>query len=334
VIETAEDGSATITFVDGTRFSLYASTLVVLDEFPGDAEKPAATTLVGLVRGTFGIIGGEHDRLAVDTPLGQLRSRRPGFGIGTVAFGVFTFAFLPEIKADSADIALLDNAILSHKDLRHGVFEIITKGEHPQRIIVDDPTETIILRARGSSIVVTESTNSPAQMAQLQNAYSDAYTHYIQGVNDPLVQQWQHAFAQPQSGTNGSGDPASILGLNLSGGNPLQNSGASILVVSTILDNAGTGGTNSPNLITGPPPPPPLVLSTPLTLSLSENVSDENASNPIKGVTIGPTSSPVVVSLTVLNGFLHVDDSSLPPGVTSITATTAATLSCRATLRR
>src|SRR5262249_32891524 len=39
---------------------------------------------------------------AVDTPLGQLRSRIPGFGIGTIALGIFTFAFLPEIKADSA----------------------------------------------------------------------------------------------------------------------------------------------------------------------------------------------------------------------------------------
>ena len=42
----------------------------------------------------------------------------------TFALGVFTFAFLPEIKADSAAIALLDNGILHHKDLKHGVFEI------------------------------------------------------------------------------------------------------------------------------------------------------------------------------------------------------------------
>jgi hypothetical protein len=92
-------------------------------------------------------------------------------------------------------------------------------------------------------------------MAQLQNAYSDAYTHYIQGLNDPVIQQWQHAFAQPQSGTNGSGDPASILGLNLGGGNPLQNGSGGIFVQPIILSNTGTGGTGGTDIIIPPPPP-------------------------------------------------------------------------------
>jgi hypothetical protein len=71
------------------------------------------------------------DRLAIDTPLGQLRSRIPGFGAGTVSLGIFTFAFLSEIKADSADIAFLDNGILSYRDLRYGVFEISPSRYRP-----------------------------------------------------------------------------------------------------------------------------------------------------------------------------------------------------------
>ncbi|MGN6748653.1 MAG: hypothetical protein ACTHJS_08675 [Xanthobacteraceae bacterium] len=321
VIETGIDGSVTIAFRDGTWLRLYADTRMELDELPCGGERLPASALVRIVRGRFDILDGDaaNERITIDTPLGQLRKRTPGFGAGTVAIGIFSFAFLPEVKADSADIALLDNGAINYDDLKHGVYEIITKGDHPERLLVDSTTHTFVLRFRGSSVSVSEVANTPLQMAQLQNAYSDAYAHYTQGLNDPFFQQWQHAFAQPQSGSNGSGDPASILSFHGGGGNPLLNGGGGIFVQPVILDNTGAGSGKGIEIIIPPPQPPPVVLTTPPTLSLSENVSDESASNPIKGVIIGPTSSPVVVSLTVLNGSLHVDDSSLPAGVTSIT---------------
>jgi len=257
VIETGADASASITFVDGTR----ASTLIELDEFPCRAERLPASALVRIVSGRFDIIDGKSaagDRITIDTPLGQLRSRRPGFGMGTVALGVFTFAFVPELRADGGDIALLDNGYIDYDDLKHGVYEIVTKGDHPQRIIVDSTTHTVVLRFRGSSVAVSEVTNTPAQMAQLENAYSDAYTHYMQGLSDPFVQQWQHAFSQPTTGPGGSSTSASILGLNGSGGlqGPILGGGV------IITGNGGTGGSSgsggsSGTIILGPPPPVP-----------------------------------------------------------------------------
>jgi FecR protein len=151
VIETGMQGSVTIAFVDGTQLRLHPGARIELYDFFFRPEKQSASTLARIVKGQFEFIGGKSavgDGLTIDTPVGELRSRSPGLGFGAVALGVFSFAFLPEVKADSADIALLDNGLIDYKDLKHGVFEIITKGEHPQRIIVDDPTQTVILRAR------------------------------------------------------------------------------------------------------------------------------------------------------------------------------------------
>ena len=229
-----------------------------------------------VTKGAFGFVGGKlaaADRLSIDTPLGQLRNRTSGFGIGTVALGIFTFAFVPELRAHSADIALLNNGLIDYKDLKHGVFEIITKGDHPQRIIVDDPTQTVILRARGSSITVTEVANSPAQMAQLQSAYSNAYSTYTQGLQDPFIQQWQHANAQPQSnpGGNGSGTSPTLLALNL-GGPPTGNNqpGSNINIGGNNGNNNNGGNSGGTGVITTVPEPG----------SLSWSQGGRTASNP------------------------------------------------------
>jgi hypothetical protein len=254
LVETAIDGSVTISLCDGTLLHLFAGARMAV----GGWQKPSSL-VVRMLSGQFEFIKGKSpagNRLTLDTPFGEVRSRTPGFGAGSVALGVFTFAFLPEAKADSADIAFLDNGVIDYKDLKHGVYEIVTKGINPQHIVVDDPTRTVILTARGSSITITEVTNSPVRMAQLQNAYSDAYANYTQGLNDPFFQQWQHAFAQPQSGPSGSGDPGSILALN---GN--NNGGPGFLFVPTLLSNSndlggGSGGTGSGTPIVIIPPPP------------------------------------------------------------------------------
>jgi hypothetical protein len=174
VIETGVDGAVAITFEDGTQLRLCAGTRAELNEFPHGAQEAPGSAPVYIVSGRFEFIDPKPaaaDHLTIGTPLGELRNRRPGFGAGTVALGIFTFAFIPELKADSADVALIDNGLIDYKALKHGIFEIITKGDNPQRIIVDDPMQTVILRARGSSVSISEVTNTPAQMAQLQNAY-------------------------------------------------------------------------------------------------------------------------------------------------------------------
>src|SRR5580698_7228908 len=173
VIETSDDGVIAIAFVDGSIFHLHPNGRIALDELNCDTENSSA--LIHLAKGAFGFIAGKlaaEGRLYIETPFGQLRNKAPAFGIGSLALGVFTFALVRELKADSADIAFLDNGTVDYKDLKHGVFEIVTKGDHPQVIIVDDPTQTIVLRPRGSGgVSIQEIANTPTEMARLGDAY-------------------------------------------------------------------------------------------------------------------------------------------------------------------
>ena len=224
ILETGDDGVVAIAFIDGTFLHLHPNGRVCLDEFNCHAENSSA--LIRIPKGVFGFIAGKlaaEGRLCVDTPLGQLRNRVPAFGIGSLALGVFTFALVRELKADSTDIAFLDNGTIDYKDLKHGVFEIVTKGDHPQVIIVDDPTQTIVLRPRGSGgVSIQEIANTPTEMARLGDAYSHAYSTYSEGIQDPFFQQWQHANAQPQStGAGGSSTSLALLSLQ---NNPEQGS--------------------------------------------------------------------------------------------------------------
>ena len=255
VVETGADGLAAIAFADGTTLQLFPDGLAVLDASAGD--KKSNSALVRVTKGLFGFIGGKlagDPAVVVDTPFGELRSRGPAIGIGSVALGVFTFAFIRELQADSAHVSFVDYRPLSHKDLKHGVFEIITKGEHPQIIIVDDPTQTIILRLRGSSVSVTEVANSPAQMAQLQSAYANAYSAYTQGLQDPFIQQLQHAKADVQSNPGEGGSSTSLALLSGSGFGGLAqggNVGAQIVIGGfTLLEHNST--TTTVAISTGP----------------------------------------------------------------------------------
>ena len=238
VLETGDDGLVAITFVDGTALHLHANGRMALDEFVCGT-KESNSALIRIAKGVFGFVAGKlaaEGRLAIDTPLGQLRNRAPAVGIGSLALGVFTFALIRELKADSADIAFLDNGTIDYKDLKHGVFEIVTKGDHPQVIVVDDPTETIEIRKHGSSYSVSQLANTPEEMAQLQSAYAHAYANYQAGLNDVFIQQWQHANAQPQS-TGAGGSSTSLALLEIP-----NNSPPSPTNITTGGNSGGKGG--------------------------------------------------------------------------------------------
>ncbi len=272
LIETGVDGFVAIVFVDGRIFHLHASAHMVLDEFICGADKSHRLAVFRVAKGVFGFGAGNvatAGRLVIDTPLARIKNTVPAAGFGTVAFGIFTFGLIHELKAASADIALLDDGTIDYKDLKHGVFEIFTKEEHPRRIIVDDPGETIVLRPRGSSVSVEQVANTPTQMGQLQTAFDDAYSKYTQGLQDPFFQQFQqnHAFAQPQStGTNGSSTAPTILASNHTDAppsDPTNNNGGN--------PGGNTNGSSGAPIVTPtdfvippPPPPPPSALVPPL----------------------------------------------------------------------
>ena len=344
VIETGLDGLVGIVFVDGTTFHLHAGAHMVLDEFIYGAEKLPGSALFRVVRGLFGFISGKVatvGRLIIDTPVAQIQNIRPAAGIGSLAFSVFTIGFIHELKAASADIALLDDGTITCKDFKHGVFEIITKGDHPQRFIVDDPCVSFDAQLRGAEVRVSQVANTVAQMAQFHNAFLGTLDTYLRGQQDAFIQQ--HANANPQSTTVvGSSDPPALLnagtglGLEKTGQPTTGNSG-----------NSGSGSTapTTPNPVVvvpqGTPPPssdtftwngesgswdtPPDWKSGSGNTGKVPDTSDDTVIiNPPGPVTYGPPNSYSIgtliiepgATLDIVGGTLAVKNLYIDPGAT------------------
>ena len=262
LIETGIDGLVSIVFVDGTTFHLDASAHMVLDEFVFAAESSANSALFRVLKGRFSFFSGllaASGRLIIDTAVARIQNTRPAAGIGGLAFSVFTIGLIHELNAASADIALLDDGTITCKDLKHGVFEIITKGDHPQRFVVDDPCVSVNFKILGSQVQVSEVANTPGQMALFHEAFLGTLNSYLQGQQDPFIRQWQEANAGPQStGSVGSSETWSSTGLallspstgtnsNLSGsgsgsstgGSSTTTGGAEIIPVNVIWSGSG-----------------------------------------------------------------------------------------------
>ena len=231
LIETGIDGLVSIVFVDGTTFRLYDRAHMVLDEFVFAAERSANSALFRVLKGRFSFFSGllaTTGRLMIDTAVARIQNTRPAAGIGGLAFSVFTIGLIHELNAASADIALLDDGTITCKDLKHGVFEIITKGDHPQRYVVDDPCVSIHFQIVGSQIRVAEVANTPGQMAQFHDAFLSTFDSYTRGQQDTLVQKWQHADVQPQSTPGSTGSSTSPTQLNNGSQVAQQGSGTQV----------------------------------------------------------------------------------------------------------
>ena len=183
VIETGADGRVTIVFADGSQFRLAPNTAFALDEtFNAGTARSAA--LLRVFKGVFAFVTGRAaaGRFVIDTPVGRIQASSQAIGIGSLTFGALTLGLIHELKAESADIGLLDDGTIGYKDLKHGIFEVRTKELHPRTIVVEDPSVTIELRPHGSGAVgVEEAANSPVQMAQLQSAFQGAYATFTLG---------------------------------------------------------------------------------------------------------------------------------------------------------
>ncbi len=206
VVETGLDGLVAIVFVDGTTFQLYASGRMVLDEFICGAQKSSNSALFRVVKGLFGFIAGKvatTGRLIIDTPLGQIQCTTPAAGFGSLAFSIFTFGLIHELKAASADIALYDYETIDYKYFKHGVYEILTKEAHPRRIVVGDPGARIEIRLTASgSVSVTQVANTPVEMAQLQSAWEGTHANALKAQD--FIQNYlqEHANATPTNNPN------------------------------------------------------------------------------------------------------------------------------------
>ncbi|WP_249734742.1 VCBS domain-containing protein [Bradyrhizobium sp. sGM-13] len=152
----------------------------------GDERKAAAAPLpqiIGNVQTTagFGTLW-RATRTAAQVAVGDPRSRAHAGRFGMLWLTALTFSLVKEARAADPNVTVLDDGNITYKDLEHGAFELVTKEVIPRHFLVDDPGQTIILRSQGSTISVTQSTNSAARMAELQAAQQEALATYEKGL--------------------------------------------------------------------------------------------------------------------------------------------------------
>src|SRR5262245_23664388 len=183
-IETAADGQIGIRLVDGTLFMLSRGTRVVLDEFVCDPDGASHSALLAVTQGSFAFIAGRMARngpLRIDTPVGSIFGRARAGGFGTLSLAALTFASMSDVQAADPNAAFLDDDSITYKDLEHGSFELWTKEATPRHIIVDDPGKTVELTQRGSSVSVSQFTNSADRMEELQAAQQAVLANFAKG---------------------------------------------------------------------------------------------------------------------------------------------------------
>ena len=155
------------------------------------------------------------------------------------------FALGKQVQAADPDVTILDDGNITYKDLEHGAFELITKEVIPRYLLVEDPGQTIVLRSQGSSVSVSQSTNSPARMAELQAAQQEALATFEKGL-----------------GSTGSSTPPALEPLPVQPINFIQNDNSSPEQDLPALP--GSIFASVPETIFGKLPPPP---PTPPTLN-------------------------------------------------------------------
>jgi len=116
------------------------------------------------------------------TTVGDPRGQARAGGFGMLGLTALTFSLVSEVRAADPNVTFLDDGNITYKDLAHGAFELVTKELIPRYILVEDPGQTIVLRSQGSSVSVSQSTNTAARMAELQAAQQEALAIYEKGL--------------------------------------------------------------------------------------------------------------------------------------------------------
>ena len=150
-------------------------------------ERKAVATLFPYLVGNFqtGAGSGPLRRAAwTEAPItvSDPRSRARAGGFGMLWLTALTFSLMREVQAADPNVTFLDDGNITYKDLEHGAFELVTKEVIPRYFLVEDPGQTIALRPQGSSVSVSQSTNSAARMAELQAAQQEALATFEKGL--------------------------------------------------------------------------------------------------------------------------------------------------------
>src|SRR5882724_270517 len=317
VIETAADGRIGIRFIDGTVFNLSSSTRVVLNEFVCDSNGTLHSALFGVTRGTFAFIAGEVAKtgcLRIDTPVGSIRGRAHTGGIGMLSLVALTFSVMKEVQAADSNVTFLDDDSITYKDLEHGAFELVTKEAIPRHIIVEDPGETIVLSAKGSTISVNQVANTATRMAELQAAQQDVLAKFAKG------------FGPNGSSTPAFGNPLKLQPINFIQTNDPPAPQNSLPALPWLVDS-----TAMILIVYKPPPPPslnavtgPTEIDTAAFDFFTSTSGTFLASSPNDGATLTYGISGGTAGSTVLDGVTYDVSKTGPYGTLYVNSTTGA----------
>ena len=212
----------------------------------GDERKAAAAPFPQIIGNVQTAAGsgtlGRATCTAAQIPVGDPRARVHAGGFGMLWLTALTFSLMKEVRAADPNVTFLDDGNITYKDLEHGAFELVTKEVIPRHFLVEDPGQTVILRSQGSSISVSQSTNSAARMAELQAAQQDALATFEKGL-----------------GSTGSSTPPALEELPVQPINFIQTDDSS--PVQDLPALPGSIFASVPDIISGklpaPPPTPP-----------------------------------------------------------------------------
>jgi VCBS repeat-containing protein len=152
----------------------------------GDERKAAAALFPPMIGNVQTAAGSGTLRRATGTAAqitaGEPQTRAHAGRFGMLWLTALTFSLVKEVRAADPNVTFLDDGNITYKDLEHGAFELITKEVIPRRFLVEDPGQTVILRSQGSSVSISQSTNSPARMAELEAAQQEALATFEKGL--------------------------------------------------------------------------------------------------------------------------------------------------------
>jgi VCBS repeat-containing protein len=152
----------------------------------GDERKAAEALLPHVIGNVQSAAGAGSLRRATSTAAHVTAANPPSRAhagrFGMLWLTALTFSLVKEVHAADPNVTFLDDDSITYKDLEHGSFELVTKEVIPRYILVEDPGQTITLRSQGSSVSVTQSTNSAARMAELQAAQQEALATFEKGL--------------------------------------------------------------------------------------------------------------------------------------------------------
>jgi VCBS repeat-containing protein len=287
----------------------------------GDKRKAAAALLpriIGNVQTAAGFGGlrpavGTAAQAALDDP----KSRAHAGGFGMLWLTALTFSLMKEVQAADPNVTLLDDGNITYKDLAHGAFELVTKEVIPRHFLVEDPGQTVVLRSQGSSVSVSQTTNSPARMAELQAAQQDALATFEKGL-----------------GSTGSSTPPALEQLPVQPINFIQIDDSSPARDLPALPGSIFASVPDIIFVKLPPPPPtpptlnaiigPTEIDTTVFDVFTATSGTLLASSPSSGATLTFGISGGTVGSTVIDGRTYDVSKAGPYGTLYVDSTTGA----------